>query len=224
MTLVDPAVHQRRRPRPSAGFVARPGRGDARRRRAVPRRRGPGRVRPLRPAPVELRRLRRHPRLRHARQADGQRTPRRRAHHPPGDRRRASPPSTSTSAPSAATRSPPRGADRARHHRGRALVQRSATIGTLLRARISALGEDLGIELTVRGSGLIAGVELSPSTGIAVPRPCRGPTRPSGSPRQHRSARERAEGSTPAHLDRSSRRRLRRRPPQQPCRGRSASS
>ena len=50
------------------------------------------------------------------------------------------------------------------------LVPRSATTGALLRARISALGADLGLELAVRGSGLIAGVEIPPSTGIAVPR------------------------------------------------------
>ena len=49
------------------------------------------------------------------------------------------------------------------------LVQRSSTTGALLRARILALGEELGLPLTVRGSGLIAGVEISQSTGIFVP-------------------------------------------------------
>ena len=49
------------------------------------------------------------------------------------------------------------------------LVQRSSTTGALLRARILALGEELGLPLIVRGSGLIAGVELSQSTGIFVP-------------------------------------------------------
>ena len=43
------------------------------------------------------------------------------------------------------------------------------TTGALLRARILALGEELGLPLTVRGSELIAGVETSQSAGIFVP-------------------------------------------------------
>ena len=56
-------------------------------RRPVDRRRGPGRPRSHRRGDVVVRAVRHRARLRHARQADGQRPPRGGGHHPPRDRR-----------------------------------------------------------------------------------------------------------------------------------------
>ena len=99
--LTSDGISTSTRPRRGAGPA------DARGRRAVDRRRGPGRPRPHRRRDVVVPAARDRARHRHARQADGQRPPGRRGHHPARDRRHGSPTRPCSSARSAATRSRP---------------------------------------------------------------------------------------------------------------------
>ena len=80
-------LHERRDLRAAAGVPAGAGPADPRRRRALRRRRGPGRLRPDGRRAVELRRDRDRPRHRHPRQADGERPPGGGGGHPVGHRR-----------------------------------------------------------------------------------------------------------------------------------------